>query len=333
MIGAGAVPRLRGTCYTLLLAYAAFTLALMALALAAVALAPGRLKAALDPLRRLAVIAVIAAAIAATTWLPFLLRGRPQPGQQHRQRLHYLPADGAQLTFPMLQFSLLGALCMVGTAVAGGARPLVGAGGRPGHRRARRLPVVAAVDADHAGAHHAAVVPAAADVDACCWSPPGAFGFLEARSARSRRSDRAAAVRIAGGRRDRPGRARSRSARTSPTCCGPTSPSPTPTPTATASAATGARRAPRSTTPPIDATILQVTGRPRDRDRGADRRLQLPVLLPVLGVPGADVALRQPAGAVRPARPPDREVVQAQDARPVHPRAGHVCPGRRRRCS
>ena len=28
---------------------------------------------------------------------------------------HYLPADGAELTFPMLQFSLLGALCMLGT--------------------------------------------------------------------------------------------------------------------------------------------------------------------------------------------------------------------------
>ena len=28
---------------------------------------------------------------------------------------HYLPADGAVLTFPMLQFSLLGALCMLGT--------------------------------------------------------------------------------------------------------------------------------------------------------------------------------------------------------------------------
>ncbi|MGH3968297.1 MAG: arabinofuranosyltransferase, partial [Mycobacterium sp.] len=28
---------------------------------------------------------------------------------------HYLPADGAELTFPMLQFTLLGALCMLGT--------------------------------------------------------------------------------------------------------------------------------------------------------------------------------------------------------------------------
>jgi galactan 5-O-arabinofuranosyltransferase len=28
---------------------------------------------------------------------------------------HYLPADGAELTFPMLKFTLLGALCMLGT--------------------------------------------------------------------------------------------------------------------------------------------------------------------------------------------------------------------------
>ena len=28
---------------------------------------------------------------------------------------HYLPADGAELTFPMLQFSLLGAVCLLGT--------------------------------------------------------------------------------------------------------------------------------------------------------------------------------------------------------------------------
>src|SRR5205085_12687075 len=29
--------------------------------------------------------------------------------------LHYRPADGAELSFPMLQFSLLGAVCMLGS--------------------------------------------------------------------------------------------------------------------------------------------------------------------------------------------------------------------------
>jgi galactan 5-O-arabinofuranosyltransferase len=63
----------------------------------------------------LAVIAVIAAAIAAITWLPFLLRAVRGPLGDTGTAQHYLPGDGAVLTFPMLQFSLLGALCMLGT--------------------------------------------------------------------------------------------------------------------------------------------------------------------------------------------------------------------------
>ena len=50
-------------------------------------------------------------------------------------------------------------------AVAGGPRPHLDPCRCAGHRRARRLRLVAAVDADHAGGHHAAVVPAAADAD------------------------------------------------------------------------------------------------------------------------------------------------------------------------
>ena len=104
------------------------------------------------PLLRLAVIGVIAA-----------LRSRRSPGcrsccarpvtrcRDTGSAQHYLPADGAELTFPMLQFSLLGALCMLGTLWLVVRARVVGAGRRPGHRRARRLPVVAAVDADHAG--------------------------------------------------------------------------------------------------------------------------------------------------------------------------------------
>ena len=73
------------------------------------------LKAALDPLRRLAVIGVITAAIASTTWLPFLLRAAHEPVSNTGSAYHYLPADGAELTFPMLKFTLLGALCLLGT--------------------------------------------------------------------------------------------------------------------------------------------------------------------------------------------------------------------------
>ena len=67
------------------------------------------------PLVRLVVIAVLAAAIGAVTWLPFLLRAARGPLADTGSAQHYLPADGAVLNFPMLQFSLLGALCMVGT--------------------------------------------------------------------------------------------------------------------------------------------------------------------------------------------------------------------------
>src|SRR6202046_2140177 len=74
VIGAGVFLGAAATCYTLLLAYSAFTVLLMALALAASRRHDG-LKAALDPLLRLAVIGVITAAIASTTWMPFPLRG------------------------------------------------------------------------------------------------------------------------------------------------------------------------------------------------------------------------------------------------------------------
>jgi galactan 5-O-arabinofuranosyltransferase len=114
VLGAGIFLGFAATFYTLLLAYSAFTVVLMALLLAASRWRQG-LRAAADPLIRLAVIAVVAAAIAATTWLPFLLRATRDPVSNTGSAYHYLPADGAELTFPMLQFTLLGVLCMIGT--------------------------------------------------------------------------------------------------------------------------------------------------------------------------------------------------------------------------
>ncbi|MFZ0718041.1 galactan 5-O-arabinofuranosyltransferase [Mycobacterium sp.] len=129
VIGAGIFLGVAATCYTLLLAYSAFTVLLMALALAASRRRDG-LKAALDPLRRLAVIGVITAAIASTTWLPFLLRAAHDPISNTGSAYHYLPADGAELTFPMLKFTLLGALCLLGTLwLVVRARSSVRAGG------------------------------------------------------------------------------------------------------------------------------------------------------------------------------------------------------------
>jgi galactan 5-O-arabinofuranosyltransferase len=115
VVGAGIFLGFAATWYLLLFAYSAFTVALMVLVLAGSRWRRAGFKAALDPLRRLALITVIAAAIAATTWLPFLLRAARSPVSNSGSAQHYLPADGAELTFPMLQFSLLGTICMLGT--------------------------------------------------------------------------------------------------------------------------------------------------------------------------------------------------------------------------
>ena len=108
MVGVGVFLGFAATFYTLLLAYTAFTVTIMA-GLASIA------RRSIAPLLRLAVIAAISLAIAAITWLPFLLRAVLGPLNDTGSAQHYLPADGAVLSFPMLQFSLLGALCMLGT--------------------------------------------------------------------------------------------------------------------------------------------------------------------------------------------------------------------------
>jgi galactan 5-O-arabinofuranosyltransferase len=129
VIGAGIFLGFAATWYTLLVAYSAFTMTLMAALLAASRWGQG-IRAAVDPLVRLAVIAVIAAGIGATTWLPFLLRAAHSEVSNTGSAQHYLPADGAELTFPMLQFTLLGALCMLGTLwLVMRARSSVRAGG------------------------------------------------------------------------------------------------------------------------------------------------------------------------------------------------------------
>ena len=114
VVGVGLFLGAAATCYTLLPAYCAFTVLLMALTLSAARRRDG-LKAALDPLVRLAVIGAIAAAGASITWLPFLLRAAHDPVSNSGSAFHYLPADGAALTFPMLTFTLVGALCLLGT--------------------------------------------------------------------------------------------------------------------------------------------------------------------------------------------------------------------------
>ncbi|WP_454792860.1 galactan 5-O-arabinofuranosyltransferase [Mycolicibacterium lutetiense] len=108
VIGVGIFLGMTALLYTLLFLYCAFTLAIMGLVLAVA-------RRRFDPLLRGIVIAAIAGAIALLTWAPYLLASlRGEPAEKGTAQ-HYLPDAGAQLTFPMLSFTLLGALCMLGT--------------------------------------------------------------------------------------------------------------------------------------------------------------------------------------------------------------------------
>ncbi|MCV7283579.1 galactan 5-O-arabinofuranosyltransferase [Mycolicibacterium flavescens] len=108
VIGTGLFLGVAALSYTLLLAYAAFTLAIMAVLLAVT-------RRHIGPLLRLAVIAAISIAmwlVGLGPWLLAAARGEPADSGTAQ---HYLPTDGAQLEFPMLHPTLLGALCMLGT--------------------------------------------------------------------------------------------------------------------------------------------------------------------------------------------------------------------------
>ncbi|WP_395309470.1 galactan 5-O-arabinofuranosyltransferase [Mycobacterium sp. AMU20-3851] len=108
VVGVGLFLGMAALFYTLLVAYAAFTVTIMALLLAVT-------RRCLAPLLRLLVMGVIAGLLALLTWAPVLLamvRGEPVGSGS---AFHYLPMDGAELTFPMLDFTLLGALCLLGT--------------------------------------------------------------------------------------------------------------------------------------------------------------------------------------------------------------------------
>ncbi|MGB3483543.1 MAG: galactan 5-O-arabinofuranosyltransferase [Mycobacterium sp.] len=107
LVGVGIFLGVTATFYTLLLGLAAMTVTVMAVVLAVS-------RRSFEPLLRLTLVAAISVAIALITWLPFLLRTMLEPLSGTGSAMHYLPADGAVLTFPMLQFNLLGALCMLG---------------------------------------------------------------------------------------------------------------------------------------------------------------------------------------------------------------------------
>ena len=108
VVGTGIFLGVAALFYTLLFAYAAFTLALMGFVLAVA-------RRRLEPLVRLVVIAVISGAIALIGWGPYLIAAINGSPADSGTAQHYLPAAGASLEFPMLRFTLLGALCMLGT--------------------------------------------------------------------------------------------------------------------------------------------------------------------------------------------------------------------------
>ncbi|MFD6452723.1 arabinofuranosyltransferase [Nocardia sp. NPDC060220] len=76
--------------------------------------APPAWRAAIAPLTRLAAIGGIAIVLALVVWTPYLLKMASGAKLPSGSAFHYLPESGAQLAFPMLEFSLRGALCMIG---------------------------------------------------------------------------------------------------------------------------------------------------------------------------------------------------------------------------
>lgn len=96
--------------YTLFTAVVALSVCVMAALFAVV------FDHSIKPLLRLLIIGTGSALIASTVWAPYLtaiLSGQPHSGAT---AMHYLPPTGAQVPMPMLQFNLVGLLCLLGLA-------------------------------------------------------------------------------------------------------------------------------------------------------------------------------------------------------------------------
>ncbi|MDJ0359740.1 galactan 5-O-arabinofuranosyltransferase [Rhodococcus sp. H29-C3] len=116
VVGTGLFLGLAATFYTLYLGLAAFAVTLMAVVSAISGIrAQKSWRAAIPVAVRLVVIAAISGLVALTVWLPYLADALTGTPSTSGTALHYLPEAGATLPFPMLEFSLVGALCLVGT--------------------------------------------------------------------------------------------------------------------------------------------------------------------------------------------------------------------------
>nr|WP_067477942.1 galactan 5-O-arabinofuranosyltransferase [Nocardia amamiensis] len=131
VIGTGLFLGWAATFYTLYFLVAAFAVGLMGLLATALAVreqraadhprrggaaATGRpWRAAVPPLARLVVIGAIAGVVGLVVWAPYLAKALRSTTASSGTALHYLPEAGSELPLPMFEFSLLGALCLVGT--------------------------------------------------------------------------------------------------------------------------------------------------------------------------------------------------------------------------
>ncbi|GGF90138.1 hypothetical protein GCM10007304_00050 [Rhodococcoides trifolii] len=115
VVGVGLFLGFAACFYTLYFGFAAFTVTLMALTVATMTYSRTRSwPSLLTPLYKLITIAAIAGLIALVVWAPYLKASLTGTTAESGTALHYLPDSGASLPFPMLQASLLGALCMIG---------------------------------------------------------------------------------------------------------------------------------------------------------------------------------------------------------------------------
>ncbi|MGY1982459.1 galactan 5-O-arabinofuranosyltransferase [Nocardia gipuzkoensis] len=133
VVGTGLFLGWAATFYTLYFLVAAFAVALMGLLSAVLAVGQQRRtnhprrpreavdagrpawRAAVPPLTRLVVIGALSGLIALVVWGPYLAKALRSTTASSGTALHYLPEAGAQLPLPMFHFSLLGALCLIGT--------------------------------------------------------------------------------------------------------------------------------------------------------------------------------------------------------------------------
>ncbi|TSE00842.1 arabinofuranosyltransferase [Skermania sp. ID1734] len=116
VVASGIFVGIAATFYTLYAGFIAFTV--VGLAVVAALLRVRReqtWRAGLEQVKRLVVIGAIGLVIALIVWTPYLLELRHIKPSQNGTAFHYLPEAGSQLPLPMLQFSLLGAFCLLGT--------------------------------------------------------------------------------------------------------------------------------------------------------------------------------------------------------------------------